>query len=76
MFHNSAKTFAIDESRAIRLPSGDQDDATRILSMDEIDIVSGGFVCGGLCIAAVAFGAGVLFGGGLAIGFAAGQNTK
>jgi len=39
------------------------------LNMSEIDEVTGGFVCGGLCIAGAAFGAGLLFGSGLAIGY-------
>ncbi len=39
----------------------------RELSMGEIDHVSGGFVCGGLCIAGVGFAAGALFGSGLVI---------
>lgn len=43
--------------------------AIRVLSENELDTVSGGFVCGGLCIAAAAFGAGALFGAGVAIGW-------
>lgn len=37
----------------------------RVLNEQEIDQVSGGFVCGGLCIAG-AFTLGALVGGGLA----------
>lgn len=39
------------------------------LNMGELDEVTGGFICGGLCIAGAAFGAGLLFGTGLAIGY-------
>ena len=39
------------------------------LNNQDIDEVSGGFICGGLCIAGAALGAGLLFGSGLAIGY-------
>lgn len=38
------------------------------LDSQDINEVSGGFICGGLCIAGAAFGAGLLFGSGVAIG--------
>ena len=38
------------------------------LNETEINEVSGGFVCGGLCIAGAAFAAGALFGAGIAVG--------
>ena len=38
------------------------------LNKTEINEVSGGFVCGGLCIAGAAFAAGALFGAGIAVG--------
>ncbi|GAA0855136.1 class IIb bacteriocin, lactobin A/cerein 7B family [Aliiglaciecola litoralis] len=38
------------------------------LTQVEINEVSGGFVCGGLCIAGAAFAAGALFGAGIAVG--------
>lgn len=46
----------------------------RVLDQTEIDQVSGGFICGGLCIAGVAFGAGALFGAGVAVGWHAARN--
>jgi lactobin A/cerein 7B family class IIb bacteriocin len=48
----------------------------RTLDQAEIEAVSGGFVCGGLCIAGVAFGAGLLFGSGVAVGYVAARNTS
>lgn len=45
----------------------------RVLDTDEIDDVSGGFICGGLCIAGAAFGAGALVGSGFAIGWHSAQ---
>lgn len=40
----------------------------KVLTNDEIENVSGGFLCGGLCMLG-AFGAGVaLLGGGIAVG--------
>ena len=39
-----------------------------ILTQTEVNEVSGGFVCGGLCIAGAAFAAGALFGAGIAVG--------
>lgn len=50
-----------------------QGNAIRVLDTSEIDEVSGGFVCGGLCLAGAAFGAGALFGSGVAIGYHAAQ---
>lgn len=41
----------------------------RVLSAHEVGDVSGGFICGGLCIAGVALGAGALFGSGVVVGF-------
>ena len=43
--------------------------ALRVLDTRDIEEVSGGFVCGGLCVAGLAFGAGALFGSGVAIGY-------
>jgi lactobin A/cerein 7B family class IIb bacteriocin len=39
------------------------------LKDNEIEAVSGGFICGGLCIVGTAFAAGALFGSGFAIGY-------
>lgn len=39
------------------------------LMNDQVETISGGFICGGLCIAGAALGAGLLFGSGLAVGF-------
>ena len=39
-------------------------EALRLLNADEIDEISGGFVCGGLCIAG-AFALGAAIGGGI-----------
>ena len=44
------------------------------LTLDEIDEVNGGFVCGGLCIAGLAFGAGFLFGAGVGVGILASRD--
>lgn len=41
----------------------------RVLDDQEINDVSGGFVCGGLCIAGAAFAAGALFGSGVVVGY-------
>lgn len=46
----------------------------RPLNQDEIDQVSGGFICGGLCMAGVGLGAGALFGSGIAFGWHAAKN--
>jgi lactobin A/cerein 7B family class IIb bacteriocin len=51
------------------------DSELRTLDPQEIDAVSGGFVCGGLCIAGSAFGAGLMFGSGVADGYAAAKNS-
>ncbi|GAA0855123.1 hypothetical protein GCM10009114_13440 [Aliiglaciecola litoralis] len=40
----------------------------KTLTQVELNEVSGGFVCGGLCIAGAAFAAGALFGAGVAFG--------
>lgn len=49
--------------------------ALRVLDTAEIEEVSGGFVCGGLCIAGVAFAAGALFGSGVVVGYYAGKRS-
>ncbi|GAA0544774.1 hypothetical protein GCM10009098_10380 [Rheinheimera aquimaris] len=38
------------------------------LTLNQVEEVSGGFICGGLCIAGAAFAAGALFGAGVTIG--------
>ncbi len=48
----------------------------RTLDQHEIEAVSGGFVCGGLCIAGIAFGAGLLFGSGVAVGYTAAKKSN
>ncbi len=45
------------------------------LNVYEIDAVNGGFVCGGLCIVGIAFGAGLIFGAGMGLGYAAESKT-
>ena len=51
-------------------------DAFRVLEQDEIDSVSGGFVCGGLCVlGAISAGAAFLT-AGIAVGKAIGEATK
>ncbi len=47
-----------------------------VLEAGEIEEVSGGFVCGGLCIAGAAFVAGLVFGAGVSVGWHAAQNTR
>jgi lactobin A/cerein 7B family class IIb bacteriocin len=43
-------------------------DTLRVLDADEIQEISGGFICGGLCVAGAAIAAGLLFGAGIAVG--------
>lgn len=65
MFHST-----IHEGAAVP----DQDAGPlRVLSDHEIADVSGGFVCGGLCLAGVAFAAGALFGSGVVVGWYSGK---
>lgn len=48
----------------------------RELSADELDLVGGGFVCGGLCVVGLAFAAGVIFGAGVAVGVTAAEKSQ
>lgn len=47
----------------------------RELEFREIDDVSGGFVCGGVCVGIAIVGAVALLGGGIYVGWRAAHNT-
>lgn len=49
--------------------------ALRVLTPAEVDDVSGGFACGGLCIAGAAFTAGAIAGAGGVTGYYAAKRS-
>lgn len=51
------------------LDTSESTGALRVLTPQEMKDVSGGFFCGGLCIAGAAFGAGAIVGAGGVTGY-------